>query len=210
MFSGQVEFEPTDFEPTDSESAGNVKAVDPFNRLACQIDPHLALRPLKLTDADALFKLVDDNRDYLKEWLPWLDSNQTVADSRAFIRTTQERANNELISAIYTDHQLVGIVGLNYIDWENRLAGIGYWLAEPYQGQGIITRACKTVLTYGFTQLNLNRMDIRCAAENIRSQAVAKRLALVYEGTLRDAEWLYDHFVDHHVYSMLQRDWAST
>jgi ribosomal-protein-serine acetyltransferase len=199
MFSGQIEFEPV----------GSPPSGNPPQNLTCQIDQHLALRPLELRDADALFRLVDDNRTYLKQWLPWLDNNQTAADSRTFIRTSEDRANNELISAIYTDHKLIGIIGLNYIDWKNRLSGIGYWLGEPYQRQGIITRACKAVLNYGFTTLNLNRIDIRCATENIRSQAVAKRLGLMYEGTIRDAEWLYDHFVDHHVYSMLQREWQA-
>lgn len=200
MFSGQIEFE-----PADKVQAGKSQI------LACQIDQHLVLRPFELQDADALFKLVDNNRDYLRQWLPWLDSNQTVGDSLEFIRSSHHRANhnNGFASAICFDNKLVGIIGLHDIRWEDRLSGIGYWLAEPHQGKGIITRACKAVLGYGFTTLNLNRLEIRCATENIRSQAVAKRLGLVYEGTLQDAAWLYDHFVDLQVYSMLQREWQA-
>lgn len=195
MFSGQIEFEP----------------VNNSQALSYQIDQCLALRPLRLSDADALFSLVESNRTYLREWLPWLDHNQTVNDSLEFIRDCGERAgsSNGFVSAICYEAQLVGVVGLNYISWENRLSGIGYWLAEPYQGKGIVTRACKAVLGYGFTDLNLNRIDIRCASKNLRSQAVAKRLGLTYEGTLREAEWLYDRFVDHRIYSMLQREWRS-
>ncbi len=200
MFSGQIAFEPV-----------ASSQISQFQALTHQIDDRLALRPLKLSDADALFNLVDSNRIYLRQWLPWLDSNQTVNDSREFIRGSHERVGNSngFVSAICYDAQLVGVVGLNYISWENRLSGIGYWLAEPYQGKGIVTRACKAVLDYAFTDLNLNRIDIRCAPQNFRSQAVAERLGLTYEGTLRDAEWLYDHFVDHRIYSMLQSEWRS-
>ncbi|MGB3297409.1 MAG: GNAT family protein [Phormidesmis sp.] len=195
MFSGQIEFDPV----KDSQA------------LTYQLDECLALRPLSPSDADVLFSLVDSNRLYLRQWLPWLDNNQSVDDSLEFIRDSRERAgdNNGFALAICYEAQLVGIVGLNYISWENRLSGIGYWLAEQYQGKGLVTRACKAVLDYGFTDLNLNRIDIRCAPKNLRSQAVAERLGLTYEGTLRDAEWLYEHFVDHRVYSMLQREWRS-
>ncbi len=200
MFSGQIEFEPAGEAPANK--------TQPLIR---QIDSNLSLRPFELGDADALFSLVHNNRAYLRQWLPWLDNNQTVDDSLEFIRSSHQRAlhNNGFASAICLDHQLVGIVGLNGIHWENRLSAIGYWLAEPHQGKGMITRACKAVLDYGFTTLDLNRIEIRCATDNIRSQAVAKRLDLVYEGTLRDATWLYDRFIDLQIYSMLQREWQT-
>ncbi len=200
MFSGQVEFEPT----------GNSQA-EGYPALICQISDRRHLRPLKPEDASELFALVDANRSYLRQWLPWLDSNQTIDDSLNFIRTCldQAQAKNEFVSAIYDDAELVGLIGLHATNWANRSSVIGYWLAEPQQGKGIITCACKAILNYGFTTLNLNRIEIACATQNFRSQAVAKRLGITYEGTLRDAEWLYDHFVDHRIYSMLQREWFS-
>ena len=45
--------------------------------------------------AEAVFALVDENRDYLREWLPWLDNNRSVDDTRAFIKKSLEQmANN--------------------------------------------------------------------------------------------------------------------
>ncbi len=60
-----------------------------------------------------------------------------------------------------------------------------------------------------FQEMDLNRMEIRCAAGNTRSIAVAKRLGMVYEGTLREAERLGDGYVDHVIHSILKREFFS-
>lgn len=200
MFAGQVEFEP----------AASPETLD-SEILNCCITEHLKLRPLKLSDTHALFALTEANRNYLRQWLPWLDDNQKADDTRQFIQTSLEKAQtrDEYVSAICCDQKIVGMIGLHDISWPNRSGGIGYWLAKSQQGEGMMTRACQSMMDYGFTTLNLNRIDICCAAKNSRSEAVAKRLGLTYEGLLRDAEWLYDHFVDHKVYSMLRREWQT-
>jgi ribosomal-protein-serine acetyltransferase len=55
--------------------------------------------------------------------------------------------------------------------------------------------------------LNLNRLVITCATQNQKSRAIPERLGFVHEGIARDAEWLYDHFVDHDIYAKLHCDW---
>lgn len=70
-----------------------------------------------------------------------------------------------------------------------------------------MTKACKACIDYAFNELKLHRLEIRCAVENERSRAIPERLGFTNEGTIREAEWLYDHFVDHVVYGMLEREW---
>ena len=62
-------------------------------------------------------------------------------------------------------------------------------------------------LAWAFDRGRLNRIEIRCASGNHRSRAIPVRLGLREEGLLRDAEWLYDHFVDHVVYAALAKEW---
>ncbi len=197
MFSGQIAFEP--FRHQQGLQC----------QLACHAVEYLHLRPLERGDSEALFTVIAHNRDHLKQWLPWLDTHRTLGDSQNFIQFSRDRAeaNNGFISAICDRHGIIGIVGLNYIHWENRLSGLGYWLAASYQGKGIMTIACQAVIDYSFTTLKLNRLEIRCAAQNQRSAAVAQRLGFTCEGMFREVEWLYDHFVDHQVYALLRRDW---
>jgi ribosomal-protein-serine acetyltransferase len=84
---------------------------------------------------------------------------------------------------------------------------IGYWLDAACRGKGVMTEACRAFIDHGFMHIGLHRIDIRCAPANRKSCAIPERLGFVQEGTLRDAEWLYDHYVDLVVYSMLAPDW---
>jgi ribosomal-protein-serine acetyltransferase len=97
--------------------------------------------------------------------------------------------------------------GFNAIDWQNRRTEIGYWLAPPFQGRGVMTKTCRFLVAYAFAELNLNRVEILCAVENLRSRAVPERLGFREEGVLRQAEWVRDHFNDLVVYAMLAEEW---
>jgi ribosomal-protein-serine acetyltransferase len=170
------------------------------------------LRLLKIADAAELFALVETNRAYLKQWLPWLDSTTTIADSQTFIQSTlQQFAGNQgFVAAIYADRKIVGIIGFNRLEWMNRIGYIGYWLAADAQGKGLMTNACKAIVNYAFSTMKLNRLVITCASDNQRSRSIPERLGFRHEGTTRDAEWLYDRFVDHEIYALLQRDWKQS
>ena len=66
-----------------------------------------------------------------------------------------------------------------------------------------MTRGCRALIAHGFTELDLHRVEIRCAVDNLKSRAIPERLGFRREGQLREVEWLYDHFVDHVVYGLL-------
>jgi len=174
-----------------------------------QIDETLRLRTLREEDAADLFQVVDRNRTHLREWLPWLDTNTTAKDSLAFIQATlrQESANQGFTCAILLQERIAGVAGYHPIRWNNRSVDIGYWLARDAVGRGIMTKCCRRLISHAFDGYGLNRVQIPAAVSNVRSRAIPERLGFTLEGTIRDAEWLYDHFVDHALYSVLKRDW---
>jgi ribosomal-protein-serine acetyltransferase len=167
------------------------------------------VRVLRPDDAGSLFALVDGNREHLRRWLAWVDAQVSVADSLAFIAQADEQLqrNDGFHVGILDGTALAGVIGHVHVDWVNRCTEIGYWLGASFQGKGLATGACRVLVGHAFEQLELNRVEIRCASGNTRSRAIPERLGFTEEGLLRQAEWLYDHFEDHVVYGMLASEW---
>lgn len=174
------------------------------------VNKNTELHLLELRDADKLFSVIQKNRQHLRQWLPWLDINTQTKDSFDFIKRTQKQfADNQgFVMGIWDENEFVGVIGHNSIDWSQRISYPGYWLSKSAEGRGIMTMSCKALVDHAFDELKLNRVDIRCAVGNARSCAIPKRLGFTHEGVLRQAEWLYDKFVDHHIFGMLESDWA--
>lgn len=174
------------------------------------IGPGAELRILEKRHAEPLFSLFDRNRAHLRRWLPFVDSSTTVGDSQKFIEAglRQFADNNGFHAGIWIDGQIAGCIGFHAISWHNRKTSIGYWIGEEFQGRGLVTAACRAFVDHAITELKLNRVEIGCATENRKSRAIPERLGFKSEGISRDAEWLYDQFVDHQVYSMLAREWG--
>ena len=173
------------------------------------IDEDLELCLLDEDDAQALFDLTDQNREYLRQWLIWVDNIETISDAQRYIRSSlgQLVENNGFQTGIWYRGTLAGIIGYQGVDWVNRSTTLGYWVGASCQGKGLVTKACSALVDRAFREWRLNRVEIRCATGNDRSRAIPERLSFKEEGILREAEWLYDHFADLVVYSILADEW---
>jgi ribosomal-protein-serine acetyltransferase len=167
------------------------------------------LRILELGHARELYNQCVLNRQYLAQWLPWANHINKLEDSRLFIQSELDRfANNRGFNCgIFYYDKLVGSVSVHEIDWNNKKTSIGYWLADVYQGKGIMTAACRRLIHHLFIDLKLNRIEIRACTENIRSRAIPERLRFKHEGTIRQAEFMHRHYYDYEVYGMLAHEW---
>lgn len=174
-----------------------------------EVDEEIVLRLLTARDAKRLFTLTDESRDYLKKWLPWVELIRSEEDSLRFIKQAlQDYLDFEkIIFGIIYHGELVGVIGFNRLDTTNKIASIGYWLAEKYSGQGIMTRSVAAFISYGFSDLLLHKIEIRVATENKQSRAVPERLDFVQEGIIRAAEKLNHTYVDHVLYGILKDEW---
>ena len=173
------------------------------------VDNEVVLKMLDIMHANQLFELTDSCRPYLKQWLPWVDGTKSVEDTKSFIEMTKKQfaENNGFQAGIWYKGSIAGVIGFHRIDWANKSTSIGYWLGEKYQGNGLMTKSTRSLVNYAISEIKLNRVEIRCAEKNFRSQAIPERLGFIREGVSREAEWLYDHFVDHIVYGILAREW---
>lgn len=168
------------------------------------INPGLELRQLQPADAPALFAVVDRHRDSLRVWLPWVDATKKPADSETYIKNVlrEKEETRAFFCGIWSLGRLVGCIGHNRIDWAQRIGFPAYWLAPDSEGQGIMTRCCRVVIEHGFRELQLQRMLIAVATDNHHAQKLPARLGFKQVSVLKKAEWLYDHHVDHIIYSL--------
>jgi len=153
-----------------------------------------------------LFAVIEANRGYLRQWLPWLDFNTSINDSVRFIEAqTQQAMREETIPLGIHHHQsLVGVVSYNWISAERSACGLGYWLAQSLQGKGIATRSVARLVQHAFDSMELSTVEIHVATGNQRSRKLAERMGFRAIGTHEQAEWLYDHHVDHVVYALVR------
>jgi ribosomal-protein-serine acetyltransferase len=176
-----------------------------------QIDHEISINLLIPKHAPILVEELKKNQNSLKEWLIWAENipNEDEYKKTIIPMWLQKFAdNNGFEAGIYRNNHLVGMVGLHYIDWTNKATEIGYWLSEDVQGKGLMTRTINGLLTYCFNELELNRVVIRAATENLKSRGVPERLGFKEEGILREAQKIRDRFVDLAVYSMIKSEWV--
>lgn len=168
------------------------------------IHPGLELRQLQPADAPALFAVIDQHRASLRVWLPWVDATRKLADTEAYIKETQHdfAETRAFTCGIWSMGRLVGVIGHNRIDWAQKIGFPAYWLSPDAEGRGIMTQCCRAVIDHAFGELQLNRLLVAVATDNLRSQKIPLKLGFVKISTLKKAEWLYDHHVDHFIYSL--------
>lgn len=178
--------------------------------LHLELSDLIALRPIREADAEELYAVVDANREYLAPWLPWA-AGETLEGTRQFIKTAVAQRGNATgeQTAIVAGGAIVGMIGTHAVDRPNLSVELGYWLAEPHQGNGTMTRAVRAYTDEAFAGWGLNRVEIRAAVDNVRSRAVPERLGFLHEGTVRQAERISGRFHDLAIYGMLAADWAA-
>ena len=158
-----------------------------------RVSDSVRLRALRPEDDSALVQLVEENQEFLARWLAWAHG-YSLDTARDFIARQRDRyaSGAALTFALEVEGQLVGVIGLNWIDWPLREAEIGYWLAERHNGRGIMTRACRTLIDHAFGSLGLRRIVIQAAAGNLPSRAIPERLGFRLEDVAQQARYTLD------------------
>lgn len=101
-------------------------------------------------------------------------------------------------------NKMLGSVGFHLYHKANRCAEIGYELHPAYWRQGIMTEALQEVLTFGFRQLNLHRIEANVTVGNEASANLLHRLGFTQEGTWRDKVISRGQFVSLWQFSLLE------
>jgi ribosomal-protein-serine acetyltransferase len=175
-----------------------------------EIDDEITLILIHESDSLAVryAELVNENHDYLAQWLSWPKYCTHPGDFGAFIKDSSRKYKNgqAMNCAIEFRREIVGNVGFNTIDHHRKVVEIGYWIGQKYQGNGIVTRSCRFLINYAFNELNMKKVKISAAKENRPSRAVCERLGMRLQGILPNQEKIDDRMLSHAIYVILRAD----
>lgn len=177
-----------------------------------KVGDQVELRLIERHHTTQLLELFRSNREHWRPWHPLIDSMQSALYIQQFITACLQRYANDggFNAGIWSNERLCGIIYHLNLNVLHRSTTLSYWLDESHQGKGIMTACCRAVISHSFNTLRLNRIAIECASQNSRSRRIPERLGFKFEGIVREVEWIYDHYVDHAVYSLLKSDPINT
>lgn len=176
------------------------------------IDNHQYLERLTLSHVEAIFTAINQNRQFLRKWLPFVDYSHKIIDTERFVRSILEKptARRDEVYVISYKQEFAGLVGFKDHDRVNGKIEIGYWLVEKMTGKGIAAASVRKMVNLAFRNMDMNRVQIRCGVGNHKSSAIPRRLGFSLEGTERGGERHNHTYIDLEVYSLLKFEWAET
>ncbi len=153
------------------------------------ITPRLVIRCWQAVDAPLLKAAIDSSLEHLRPWMPWAENEPTDLDAKiALLRRWRGQFDlgQDFVYGIFDrdETELLGSTGLH-----TRLGPdareIGYWVRADRTNQGIATETAAALTRVAFEIDRLDRVEIHCDANNVRSAAVPRKLGFTHEATLR-------------------------
>ena len=169
----------------------------------------LVLRPLKLSDLDAIYQNANDK--FQTRFLKSIEPPVSRKQEANWIRSTWKqwkKGTGFSFAAIRKDsNEMIGALDLLEVSKTHRRAKIGIFFYQKHWGHGFGTEAVKRLLGFGFKTLKLNRIEYGFMEENTRSAGVMKKLGFKIEGIQREFLRKRGKFVNHVFGSILASEW---
>lgn len=187
-------------------------AVDVPSNLALTT-PRLRLRPLAPGDAAAMWPDMSDPE--VSRWMAW-DAHRALPQTEAFVahEIARREAGRGVTFAVLENGAFRGIVSLIGLMHTHRAltyrrAELAYWLGRPHRGRGLATEAGIAALRFGFGTLGLHKVHVGHFGANTASRALIQRLGFRPVGIQRQEFSKDGVWHDHHLYEMLDAEFAA-
>ena len=173
-------------------------------------DGVVTLRAHRASDADALAEAVRESVDTVGRWQDWCHAGYTTVDATSWLGMCRRDwllgdGFEMLIVDARTD-RLLGGMGVNQRNKEQRVANLGYWVRQSEQGRGVATRAARLAIRFAFDTVRVERLEIVVAEGNEPSRRTAARIGGVLEGMLRKRLIVDGSSVDALMHSIIRSD----
>ena len=174
--------------------------------LAPIVGKQVTLRELRTSDASTLY--AEFNSPQAKQFM-WAPPPNVVAFERFIEWTHLEREAGKYICYGVVPNgeaEAWGLFELRQLQPGFLRGELGFVMAPRYWGTGLFYEAAHLLLDFAFNTVKVHRIEARAAVDNDRSNAALQKLGASREGTLRNAFWMNDRFVDQNLWAILDSD----
>ncbi len=162
------------------------------------------LRPWSLDDINSLVKFAN-NYKIAKNLTNQFPHPYTIENGKRFIQMTLDYQPTQIF-AIEILGEASGGIGLHLQnDIQIKNAELGYWLAEPYWGKGIITQAIMQIINYGFDTFEIDRIFARPFGPNLGSQRVLEKAGFDFECKFEKTIFKNGEYLDELFYAIRKK-----
>ena len=175
----------------------------------------LVIRCYDPKDALYLQKSIQESVEHLRPWLPWVKTEPEelqVKIERLRVFRADFDLNKQYIYGVFDpkENELIGGIGLHPRVGSNAFE-IGYWVNVNHVNKGYATEFSAALTKVAFEIENIDRVEIHCDPQNIKSAAIPKKLGYAYEATLRNrCENIEGELIDSMIWSLLKEDYLKS
>ena len=181
----------------------------PFTHFPTLTTARLQLRRMEPRDTEALYAIYADEETMRYYGEPY--QSREELDLALTLRQEDYAARRAIRwgIALKDSDILIGSCGFHHFDEGHFRAETGYILNRAYWGQGIMAEALTAIISYGFDEMGLRRIEAIIDIANERSKGVLLKLGFQYEGNLRQRYRIGDRFEDEHYFGLLRDEWLA-
>ena len=173
-------------------------------------DGVLSLRAHRMSDAPLLAEAVRESVATVGRWQDWCTADYGNAAAESWIGLCRQTwllgDSFEMLIVDASTDAILGGMGVNHLNREQRFANLGYWVRESAQGTGIAGHCGRLAARFAFETVGVSRLEIVAAHDNVASRKTAERIGGRFEGILRNRLVVNNISVDAAMYSLIPDD----
>lgn len=188
------------------------RSISPAETVPALTGENVLLRVPQAGDYESWAELREASRAFLKPWEPtWPADDLTRASFRRRLKRYSLEIETDQAYPLFLFREADGVLlgGLTLSNVRRGVAqacSLGYWMGQPYAGQGHMTAGVRAVLPFVFGTLRLRRIEAACLPTNMPSRRLLERVGFEREGYARRYLCIDGQWQDHLLYALLRDD----
>jgi ribosomal-protein-serine acetyltransferase len=144
------------------------------------VDSSIIMRPRDLSNEAAVYELIDKNRAYLSQWVPWAKDYTHEKLHQDILDTYQETADGTLyIFDVFYNGEFAGAVDAHDVV-AGKSAELGYYIGENFANKGLATNCTQALINFLVEHIHISYAYMDIMKGNAASIRVATKLGFTY------------------------------